>query len=168
MILATVRFGGECDAQNYSLPLVRQQCTRSCEPLHCNISKFKILSISRYPEGSPGPAGAVMTIEFELDGQRFTALNGGPIFKLNEAFSLFVNCETQQEVDELWEKLSAGGEPGQCGWLKDKFGLSQIIPSTLMRFLGDKDKEKAGRTMQAMLKMKKLDIKALQQAHDGK
>lgn len=129
----------------------------------------RILSANRYGAAGPGPEGSVMTISFELQGQHFTALNGGPVFKLNEAFSLFVNCETQQEVDELWQKLSAGGGPGQCGWLKDKFGLSwQIIPSALPRMLGDKDPAKSQRVMQAMLKMKKIDVEALQRAYDGK
>ena len=117
----------------------------------------------------PGPDGKVLTGTFELEGQRFMALNGGPSFKFTEAISLFVNCETQAEVDELWSKLTAGGAESQCGWLKDKFGLSwQIIPSALGRLLGDKDRAKAGRAMQAMLQMRKIDIAKLQQAFDGK
>ena len=117
----------------------------------------------------PGPDGKVMTGTFELEGQRFMALNGGPHFKFTEAISLFVNCETQAEVDELWNKLTAGGgAESQCGWLKDKFGLSwQIVPSALGRMFGDKDRAKAGRAMQAMLQMKKLDIAKLQRAFDG-
>ena len=115
-----------------------------------------------------GPDGKVFTGTFQLEGQQFMALNGGPHFKFTEAISLFVNCETQAEVDELWNKLTAGGAESQCGWLKDKFGLSwQIIPSALGRLLGDKDREKAGRAMQAMLQMKKIDIAKLQQAFDG-
>lgn len=113
----------------------------------------------------PGPNGTVMGGSFQLEGQQFSALNGGPQYKFTPAISLFVNCETQQEVDELWERLSAGGEKSQCGWLKDKFGLSwQIIPSALGRMLGDKDPKKAQRVMQAMLQMKKIDIKGLQEA----
>lgn len=128
----------------------------------------KILNVSRYGDAGPGPKGSVMTISFELQGQQFTALNGGPVFRFNEAVSFFVNCESQQEVDELWNKLVAGGTPSQCGWLKDKFGLSwQIIPSALMRLLGDKDRAKSGRAMQAMLKMQKIDIEALQKAFDS-
>ncbi len=115
-----------------------------------------------------GPDGKVFTGTFQLEGQQFMALNGGPQFKFTEAISLFVNCETQAEVDELWNKLTAGGAESQCGWLKDKFGLSwQIIPSALGRLLGDKDRAKAGRAMQAMLQMKKIDIARLQQAFDS-
>jgi predicted 3-demethylubiquinone-9 3-methyltransferase (glyoxalase superfamily) len=116
----------------------------------------------------PGPDGKVLTGTFQLEGQQFMALNGGPQFKFTEAISLFVNCETQAEVDDLWNKLTAGGVESQCGWLKDKFGLSwQIIPSVLGRLLGDKDRVKANRVMQAMLQMKKIDIAKLQQAYDG-
>jgi predicted 3-demethylubiquinone-9 3-methyltransferase (glyoxalase superfamily) len=129
----------------------------------------KVGTVSRYPEGAPGPAGKVMSATFQLEGQEFMALNGGPLFKFTEAISFFVNCETQEEVDELWAKLSAGGKESQCGWLKDKFGLSwQIIPSSLGKMLGDKDREKAKRVMQAMLKMKKIDIAGLQRAYDNK
>ena len=109
-----------------------------------------------------------MSATFVLEGQEFFALNGGPQFKFTPAISLFVNCETQQEVDELWEKLSTGGSKDQCGWLKDKFGVSwQIVPTVLGKLLGDKDPKKANRVMQAMMQMKKLDIKGLQQASDG-
>jgi predicted 3-demethylubiquinone-9 3-methyltransferase (glyoxalase superfamily) len=129
----------------------------------------KVGKVSRYPEGAPGPAGKVMSATFQLEGQEFMALNGGPVFKFTEAISFFVNCETQEEVDELWTKLSAGGKESQCGWLKDKFGLSwQIIPSALGKMLGDPDREKAKRVMQAMLKMKKIDIAGLQRAYDNK
>jgi predicted 3-demethylubiquinone-9 3-methyltransferase (glyoxalase superfamily) len=129
----------------------------------------KIGRVSRFPEGAPRPAGTVMTATFELNGQEFIVLNGGPLFKFTEAISFFVNCETQEEVDELWNKLSAGGEPGQCGWLKDKFGLSwQIIPSALGKMLGDKDPAKAKRVMTAMLKMTKLDTVGLKRAYEGK
>jgi predicted 3-demethylubiquinone-9 3-methyltransferase (glyoxalase superfamily) len=127
----------------------------------------EIVSVSRYGEGSPGQAGTVMTATFILDGQTFMALNGGPHFKFTEAISFFVNCETQEEVDELWEKLSEGGEQGQCGWLTDKFGLSwQIIPTALGELLGDKDPEKSKRVMEAMLQMHKIDIEKLKQAHE--
>ncbi len=130
----------------------------------------KILSTSRYPEGSPGKAGALMTGTFQLEGQEFMALNAGPEFKFTEAISLFVNCETQQEVDDLWTKLTADrGEESQCGWLKDKFGLSwQIIPKQLGEMLGDKDPAKAKRAMDAMLKMRKIDIKTIERARDGR
>jgi len=123
--------------------------------------------ITRYGEGGPGPAGTVMSDTFELDGQEFIALNGGPHFKFTPAVSFFVNCETQQEIDELWDKLSAGGEKGRCGWLTDKYGLSwQIVPSILGSL--PQDPEKSSRMMQALLKMDKLDIAKLRDAYDGK
>jgi len=126
----------------------------------------KIGRITRYGDAGPGPKGAVMSATFQLDGQEFMALNGGPQFKFTEAISFFVNCETQEEVDELWEKLSAGGQKSRCGWLKDKYGLSwQIIPSALGKMLGDKDPEKSQRVMKAMLQMDKIDIKGLEQAY---
>ncbi len=129
----------------------------------------KIGSITRYGDAGPGPKGTVMSATFELEGQKFMALNGGPLFKFTEAISFFVNCETQQEVDELWEKLSAGGQKSRCGWLKDKYGLSwQIIPTALGELLGDKDPAKSTRVMQAMLKMDKIDIEGLKRAHAGK
>ena len=122
--------------------------------------------ITRYGDAGPGPKGTVMSATFQLDGQEFMALNGGPQFKFTEAISFFVNCETQEEVDELWEKLSAGGQKSRCGWLKDKYGLSwQIIPSALGEMLGDKDPEKSRRVMKAMLQMDKIDIKGLEQAY---
>ncbi len=139
------------------------------EAVNLYLSLFKnskILSINRFSEGAPMPAGTVMTVSFVLDGQEFTALNGGPHFTFTDGFSLFVSCETQAEVDELWEKLSAGGEKGQCGWLRDKFGVSwQIIPTTLGQLLGDQDPQKARNVMQAMLQMTKIDIAALQEAY---
>ena len=121
--------------------------------------------ISRYGEAGPGPKGTVMSATFELDGQDFFALNGGPHFSFSPAISFFVNCETQEEVDEFWEKLSAGGEKQRCGWLKDKYGVSwQIVPSVLDKLLRDKDAGKATRVMKAMMKMDKLDIRGLEQA----
>ena len=126
----------------------------------------KIGRITRYGDAGPGPKGTVMSATFQLDGQEFMALNGGPQFKFTEAISFFVNCETQEEVDELWEKLSAGGQKSRCGWLKDKYGLSwQIIPSALGEMLGDKDPEKSRRVMKVMLQMDKIDIKRLEQAY---
>ena len=126
----------------------------------------KIGSVSRYGDAGPGPKGTVMSGTFELEGQKFMALNGGPQFKFTEAISFFVNCDTQQEVDELWEKLSAGGQKSRCGWLKDKFGVSwQIIPNVLGELLGDKDPAKSRRVMQAMLRMDKIDIEGLKRAH---
>ena len=128
----------------------------------------KIGRVTRYGAAGPGPKGTVMSATFQLNGQDFMALNGGPQFKFTEAISLFVNCETQEEVDEVWEKLSAGGKKDRCGWLKDKFGLSwQIIPRALGEMLGDKDPEKSKRVMQAMLQMDKIDTKTLKQAYDG-
>ena len=133
----------------------------------------KIGSISRYDEeaaqASGRPRGSVMTVAFELDGQGFTALNGGPLFKFTEAISLVVNCETQDEVDRFWAKLSAGGQEVQCGWLKDRFGVSwQIVPTVLGEMLRDKDPEKSRRVMAAMLKMKRIDIEALKTAYEGR
>jgi predicted 3-demethylubiquinone-9 3-methyltransferase (glyoxalase superfamily) len=128
----------------------------------------KLVSITRYEEGAPGPKGTVMTVSFQLDGQEFTALNGGPVFNFTPAISFFVNCETQAEVDDLWEKLSQGGEKQQCGWLKDKYGISwQIVPTVLSELLQGKDAEKSQRVMKAMLQMGKLDILALQRAYAG-
>lgn len=142
------------------------------EAVNLYISIFKnskIKEVSRYGEAGPGPAGSVMVISFELDGQGFTALNGGPNFNFTEAISFLVNCETQEEVDYLWEKLTEGGEEVQCGWLKDKFGLSwQIVPTKLGELMGDPDPVKAQRVTQAMLQMKKLDIAGLQRAYEGK
>ena len=127
----------------------------------------KVKNVTRYGETGPGPKGSVMTVEFQLDGQDFIALNGGPHFKFTEAISFSVDCETQEEVDHFWEKLSAGGEKSRCGWLKDKYGLSwQVNPRVLGEMLGDKDPEKAKRVMEAMLKMDKIDIAALKKAYD--
>jgi len=126
-----------------------------------------VVRVIRYGEAGPGPAGSAMTVEFQLEGQSFVALNGGSHFKFTEAISFVVNCQSQEEVDAYWEKLSAGGAQIECGWLKDKFGLSwQIVPTVLPELLSDPDPEKSGRVMQAMLTMKKLDIRALKQAYD--
>src|SRR5882724_9494475 len=126
------------------------------------VSVFKnsrIGKVTRYPQGTPGTPGTVMTVTFEINGQQFMALNGGPQFKFTEAISFVVNCETQQEVDDYWKKLSAGGEESRCGWLKDKFGLSwQVVPTVLNEMLQDKDAEKSQRVMKAMLQMEKIDI----------
>ncbi len=126
----------------------------------------KILSTARYGDAGPGPTGSVMTVNFQIAGQEFIALNGGPTFKFTEAVSFTVNCETQQEVDSYWSKLSAGGEEGPCGWLKDKFGLSwQVVPTALPKLLKDPDPAKAQRVMKAMLQMKKIEIKELEDAY---
>jgi len=140
------------------------------EAMNFYVSVFKnskVVKVSRYGEAGPGAKGTVMSATFELDGQQFHALNGGPQFTFTPAISLFVNCETQQEVDHLWEKLSEGGKKERCGWLKDKYGLSwQIIPSALGKLLGDNDPAKANRVMMAMLEMDKIDIQRLQRAYD--
>lgn len=126
----------------------------------------KVVEVARYPEGSPAPAGSVMTVNFQLDGQDFVALNAGPHFKFTEAISFVVDCEDQEEVDHFWNKLTAnGGQESQCGWLKDKFGLSwQITPRILIELMKDTDPERAKRVMQAMLQMKKIDIARLKEA----
>ena len=127
----------------------------------------KIGSVTRYGEDGPGPKGTAMTVPFQLEGQEFTALNGGPHFKFTEAISFVINCRTEEEVDYFWEKLSEGGEESRCGWLKDKYGLSwQVVPTVLIEMLQDKDPAKSKRVMQAMLQMKKIDIKGLQQAYN--
>jgi predicted 3-demethylubiquinone-9 3-methyltransferase (glyoxalase superfamily) len=128
----------------------------------------KVGEVMRYTDAGPGEKGSVLTITFEIEGQEFIALNGGPMFEFNEAISFFVKCETQEEVDALWNKLLAGGgQPVQCGWLKDRFGVSwQIVPTVLGEMLRDKDTAKAKRVMEAMLKMVKLDIQALKQAYE--
>jgi len=126
----------------------------------------KVETVTRYGESGPGPKGSVMTVAFQIEGQKFVALNGGPLFKFTEAISFVVNCETQAEVDELWEKLSDGGKKVECGWLKDKYGVSwQIVPIVLIEMLRDKDAEKSQRVMKAMLQMKKLDITRLEEAY---
>ncbi|MDQ6803082.1 MAG: VOC family protein [Acidobacteriota bacterium] len=131
--------------------------------------KSQIVKIARYGDAGPGPKGTVMVVEFELNGEQFVALNGGPDFKFTEAISFVVNCESQQEVDYFWEKLSAGGQEVQCGWLKDKFGLSwQVVPTIMSRLLSGPDPAKSQRVMKAMLEMIKIDIATLQRAYDGK
>ncbi|HEX9407158.1 MAG TPA: VOC family protein [Thermoanaerobaculia bacterium] len=131
--------------------------------------KSKIARISRYGDAGPGPKNTVMVVDFELEGQQFVALNGGPQFKFTEAISFVVNCETQKEVDYFWGKLLAGGQESQCGWLKDKFGLSwQIVPTVLNDMLADPDPARSQRVMKAMLQMKKIDIPTLEKAYKGK
>jgi predicted 3-demethylubiquinone-9 3-methyltransferase (glyoxalase superfamily) len=129
----------------------------------------EITNIARYPEGAPGEPGAVMTVAFTLAGQEFTALNGGPVFDFTEAVSFYVHCKDQDEVDRFWSRLTAdGGEPGQCGWLKDRFGLSwQIVPDRLTELLSDPDPARAQAAMQAMLQMNKIDIKVMEDAADA-
>jgi predicted 3-demethylubiquinone-9 3-methyltransferase (glyoxalase superfamily) len=143
---------------------------RAEEAMNFYVSIFKNSktgSISRYGDGGPGPKGSVMSATFQLDGQEFMALNGGPMFQFTPAISFFVDCTTQEEVDDLWDKLSAGGEKSRCGWLKDKFGLSwQIIPRALGEMLHDKDPAKSQRVMKAMLQMDKIDINRLKQAYE--
>jgi predicted 3-demethylubiquinone-9 3-methyltransferase (glyoxalase superfamily) len=128
----------------------------------------KILSVSRYGEAGPGTQGSVMTVAFELDGEKFVALNGGPNYAFSPAVSFVVDCETQQEVDHYWERLSEGGEKVRCGWLKDKYGLSwQIVPAALSDMMRDPDRRKSERVMKALLPMKKLDLAALRRAYEG-
>ncbi len=138
------------------------------EAMNLYVSIFKnskVVSVTRYGEAGPGPKGTAMSAVFQLEGQQFYALNGGPQYKFTPAISLFVTCESQKEVDELWRKLLEGGREDQCGWLQDKFGLSwQIIPSILPKLLGDKDPKKAERVMRAMLQMRKIDINGLKKA----
>jgi predicted 3-demethylubiquinone-9 3-methyltransferase (glyoxalase superfamily) len=142
------------------------------EAMNFYVSIFKnskVVSVTRYGEAGPGPKGTVMSATFQLEGQDFYALNGGPQFQFTPAISLFVNCETQQEVDELWERLSEGGRKDRCGWLQDRYGLSwQVIPTALGKLLRDKDPEKSNRVMKAMLQMDKIDIQRLKRAYDGK
>jgi predicted 3-demethylubiquinone-9 3-methyltransferase (glyoxalase superfamily) len=140
------------------------------EAMHFYVSIFKnskAVSVTRYGDAGPRPKGTVMSAVFELEGQTFYALNGGPLFTFSPAISFYVHCETQQEIDELWEKLSAGGKKERCGWLKDQYGLSwQIIPNILGEMLKDKDPERSGRVMKALMQMDKLEISKLKQAYD--
>jgi len=135
---------------------------------YCSVFKdSEVLGVSRYGEAGPGPAGSVLVATLRLNGQEFMALNGGPEFKFTEAVSFSIECETQEEVDHYWDKLSAGGEPGPCGWLKDKFGLSwQVVPRILGELMQDEDRAKADRVTRAMLQMSKLDIAQLQAAYN--
>src|SRR5262245_38379260 len=146
--------------------------TQAEEAAKFYVSIFKnsrIVNIARYGDAGPGPKGSAMTVVFQLDGQEFIALNGGPHFKFNEAISFSVNCQTQQEVDEYWSKLTEGGQESQCGWLKDRFGLSwQITPTALGEMLSDPDPQKSKRVMEAMLKMKKIDVAELRRAYEGR
>jgi len=141
------------------------------EAMNFYVSIFKnskVVAVTRYGETGPGPKGSVMTAKFELNEQEFVALNGGPHFKFTEAVSFVVNCDTQAEIDEYWEKLSADGQKSRCGWLKDKFGLSwQVVPTILPELLDEKDPVKADRVMQAIMRMDKLDLKTLQEAHNA-
>lgn len=142
------------------------------EAMNFYVSIFKnasVLSVNRYGKGAPMPEGTVLTASFELDGQPFVALNGGPMYKFSPATSFVVNCENQAEVDYYWDKLSAGGKPNQCAWLNDKFGVSwQIVPKQLGQLLSDPDPIKAGRVMQAMMQMRKIDIAGLQRTYSEK
>jgi len=176
---ATNATGGAATSKNERTQPFKQKITtflwfdnNAEEAVNFYISIFKnskILTTARYGETGPGPKGSVMTIAFELDGQKFTALNGGPHFKFNEAISLVVHCETQEEVDYYWEKLSQGGEKVQCGWLKDKFGLSwQVVPNVLFELVQAGDSQKSQRVMSALMQMKKLDIEGLKRAAEGK
>ncbi len=135
------------------------------------VSIFKnsgVKKIVHYGKAGPGPDGSVMTVAFELEGQEFTALNGGPVYKFTEAISFVVNCNSQEEVDYYWDKLTEDGEEGVCGWLKDKYGLSwQIVPTVMIEMMSDPDPEKAKRVTEAMLQMVKIDIKTLKEAYDG-
>ena len=128
----------------------------------------RIIGVSRYTEGSPRPAGMVMAVEFELNGQRFSGINGGPEFKFNEAISFLITCETQEDIDRYWELLTDGGEEGPCGWCKDRYGVSwQVVPSGMDEMLANPDKDRAKRAMQAMMQMRKIDLAALREAADG-
>ena len=142
------------------------------EAMNFYVSVFKnskILNVARYGDAGPGPKGTVMTADFQLDGQEFVALNAGPRFKFTEAISFVVACESQEEVDYFWERLSEGGETSRCGWLKDKFGLWwQVTPTVLSKLIGDQDPEKSKRAMEAMMQMDKIDIEPLQRAYEGK
>ena len=145
--------------------------TEAEEAANFYVSVFKnsrILNKTRYTESGPREAGMVMTVDFELDGQRLTGINGGPDFKFTEAISLLINCEDQQEVDYYWERLTDGGQEGPCGWLRDRYGLSwQVVPSGMEKLFADPDQERADRAMRAMLQMKKIDLEELNRAADG-
>jgi predicted 3-demethylubiquinone-9 3-methyltransferase (glyoxalase superfamily) len=136
---------------------------------YCSIfDNSRIVNVTHYTDSAPREEGMVMTVDFELDGQRFTGINGGPEFKFDEAISLLINCETQDEIDYYWEKLTDGGEGGVCGWLRDRYGLSwQVVPTGMDELFADPDKERANRAMEAMLKMRKIDVDELRRAADG-
>jgi predicted 3-demethylubiquinone-9 3-methyltransferase (glyoxalase superfamily) len=136
---------------------------------YCSVfDNSRILNVTHYTEAGPRDAGMVMTVEFELDGQRFVGINGGPNFTFDEAISFEIDCETQEELDYFWERLTDGGEESQCGWLKDRFGVSwQVVPTGMAELFADADSDRARRAMEAMLKMRKLDLAALQAAADG-
>jgi predicted 3-demethylubiquinone-9 3-methyltransferase (glyoxalase superfamily) len=136
---------------------------------YCSIfDNSRIVNVTHYTESAPREEGMVMTVDFELDGQRFTGINGGPEFKFDEAISLLINCETQYEIDYFWEKLTDGGEASVCGWLKDRYGLAwQVVPTGMDELFADPDKERANRAMEAMLKMRKIDVDELRRAADG-
>lgn len=146
--------------------MFRDQAEQAASFYTAIFKNSRILDISRYGEGAPVPAGTVMSVTFELDGARFFAANGGPSFSFSDGISLMVRCETQAEIDEYWKKLSDGGQPGPCGWLKDRYGVSwQIVPADLLDMLADEDPGRAGRVMAAMLSMGKLDLGALRKAY---
>jgi predicted 3-demethylubiquinone-9 3-methyltransferase (glyoxalase superfamily) len=136
---------------------------------YCSVFEdSKVVNVSHYPDSVPDKAGTVLTVDFELNGQRFTALNGGPQFKFDEAISLLINCKDSEEVDYFWEKLTDGGAESMCGWVKDRYGLSwQVVPEGMDELFADDDPERASRAMEAMMKMRKLDIEALRRAADG-
>ncbi|HTP51988.1 MAG TPA: VOC family protein [Anaeromyxobacteraceae bacterium] len=142
------------------------------EAVNLYVSLFpnsRITATTRYGDAGPGPKGSVMTVAFELDGREYVALNGGPHFTFTDGVSLLVTCETQEELDRYWAKLSEGGQEVQCGWLKDRFGLSwQVVPSALGQYLSDPDRERSGRVFAALMKMKKLDIAGLKRAYEGR
>jgi len=145
--------------------------TQAEEAANFYVSVFRnsrILGITRYGESGPGPAGSVMTVAFEIEGQEFTALNGGPVFKFNESISFVVNCETQEEIDDMWAKLTDGGKEVECGWLTDRYGVSwQVVPTALQEMLLDTNPAKAQSVMQALMTMKKLDLAALRKAYEA-
>ena len=159
---------GKRYAENHSVPIFDGKAEEAANFYTSIFKNSKVLNVARYGEAGPGPKGTVMTVTFQLEGQQFTALNGGPHYTFSPAISFFVNCETQAEVDGLWEKLTAGGREVQCGWLQDKFGVSwQIIPRALMELMQDKDPVKSQRVFKAMLQMTKIDIEGLKRAYRG-
>jgi predicted 3-demethylubiquinone-9 3-methyltransferase (glyoxalase superfamily) len=166
--ISTLITNGDNYAEDHSLPLVRHPGRRGRQLLHLSFQEREEGQDAAQRRRRPRPVGSVLTASFELEGLEFTALNAGPHFKFNEAISFVVDCKDQDEVDYFWDKLSEGGEKSQCGWLKDKFGLSwQITPTVLIELMSDPDREKAGRVTQAMLKMSKIDIAALERAYAG-